>query len=137
MKFHRWAAGELKKVIDILSNPELGPLDVDPELHKRMDKTVQDGHFKCFNTGIWVGPADGDQNLNLWASGLEDVVWKIMEDPMFKGNQSYRFKMDLGEAGKRMFGSEANAVYIRQGTLHSVGCPHSWQSGLGRACRIN
>ena len=34
---------------------------------------------------------------------------EIMEDPIFKGNQNYKFEMDLDEAGKRLFGGEANA----------------------------
>ncbi len=40
---------------------------------------------------------------------LEDVVRKIMEDPIFQGNQKYSFKLDLDEAGKRLYGGEANA----------------------------
>ena len=34
---------------------------------------------------------------------------EIMEDPVFKGNQKYSFEMDLDEAGKRLYGGEANA----------------------------
>ncbi len=73
-----------------------------------MEKAVDDGHIKCFK--MLVGPADGDQDLNMWAREMEeDVVRQIMEDPVFKGNQNYSFKMDLDEAGKRLFGGEANA----------------------------
>jgi hypothetical protein len=35
-----------------------------------------------------------------------------MEDPIFNGNQKYSeraFELDLDEAGKRLYGSEANA----------------------------
>ncbi len=46
------------------------------------------------------GPADADHDLNFWAHGLEDVVREIMEDPLFNGNQHYKFEMDLDEAGK-------------------------------------
>ena len=52
---------------------------------------------------------DGDQDLNLWIREVEDIVREIMEDPDFKGNQNYKFEMDLDEAGKRLFGGEANA----------------------------
>ena len=52
---------------------------------------------------------DGDQDLNFWTREIEDIVREIMEDPVFKGNQNYSFEMDLDEAGKRLFGGEANA----------------------------
>jgi hypothetical protein len=55
------------------------------------------------------GPEDGDQDLNLLDRELEDVVREIMDDPNFKGNQKYSFEMDLDEAGKRLYGGEANA----------------------------
>ncbi len=53
--------------------------------------------------------ADGDQDLNLWASELEDVVREIMEGPVFKSNQNFKFEIDLDEAGKQLFWGEANA----------------------------
>jgi hypothetical protein len=55
------------------------------------------------------GPADEDQDLNCWMRDLEDLVREIMEDPIFNGNQKYLFKLDLDEAGKRLYGCEANA----------------------------
>jgi hypothetical protein len=58
--------------------------------------------------------ADGDQDLNFWARELEDVVREIMEDPVFKGSQHYKFETDLDEAGKRLFGGEANAGVASQ-----------------------
>ena len=65
--------------------------------------------------------ADGDQDLNLWARELEDVVREIMEDPVFKGNQNFKFEMDLDEAGRRLFGGEANAgVAFQIGQLRYV-----------------
>ena len=103
----RWTAEELKKIIAMLRNPEFDSKDVDPDLHKRMEKAVEDGRIRCFN--MREGPADGDQDLNFWSRELEDVVREIMEDPVFKGNQHYKFEMDLEEAGKRLFGGEANA----------------------------
>jgi hypothetical protein len=36
-------------------------------------------------------------------------VREIMEDPIFKGNQNYKFEMDPDEAGKRLYGGKANA----------------------------
>ncbi len=33
----------------------------------------------------------------------------IMEGPVFKGNTTFKFEMDLGEAGELLFGAEANA----------------------------
>ena len=52
-------------------------------------------------------PADGDQDLNFWTREMEDVVLEIVEDPVFKGNQTYKFEMDL-------FGGKANAVVAFQ-----------------------
>jgi hypothetical protein len=46
-----------------------------------------------------------------------------MEDPVFKGNQNFKFEMDLDEAGKRLFGGEANAaVSFQIGQLRCVIC---------------
>ena len=100
--FDRWTANELKKVIAMLRHPDFDTKDVDPDLHRRMDKAVQDGRIQCFN--MREGPADGDQDLNFWARELG-----IMEDPIFKGNQNFKFDMDLDELGNRLFGGEANA----------------------------
>ena len=63
---------ELKKIIPMLQNPELDSKDIDPDLHQRMDKAVQDGSIKCFN--MRESEADGDQDLHLWAREMEDVV---------------------------------------------------------------
>ena len=41
--FPRWTKEELKKVIAMLQNPEFDSKDIDPDLHKRMDKAVLDG----------------------------------------------------------------------------------------------
>ena len=49
--------GELKKTIEMLSRPEFDSKEVGPNLHKRMQKAVQDGRIKCFN--LREGPADG------------------------------------------------------------------------------
>ena len=91
----------------MLRNPEFDAKDVDPDLHKRMNKAVEDGRIKSFN--MREGSADGDQDLNLWLRELEDVVREIMEDPIFKGNQNFKFEMDVDELGRRLFGGEANA----------------------------
>ena len=37
--------------------------DIDPTLHQRMAKAVDDGRIKCFN--LLEGAADGDQDLML------------------------------------------------------------------------
>ena len=91
----------------MLRNPEFDSKEVDPDLHKRMQKAVEDGRIKCFD--LREGPADGDQDLNLWTRELEDVVREIMEDPVFKGNQNFSFEMDVDKNGKRLFRGEANA----------------------------
>ena len=105
---YRWTAEELKKVINMLQRPDFDSKDIDPDLHKRMAKAVDDGRIKCFD--LREGPADGDQDLNLWIRELEDVVREIMEDPIFKGNQHFHFEMDLDELGRRLYGGEANAA---------------------------
>ena len=74
----------------MLQNPEFDSKDIDPDLHKRMDKAVQDGRIKCFN--MRESDADGDQDLHLWARELEDVVREILEDPVFKGNRTLNSK---------------------------------------------
>ena len=105
--FDRWTAEELKKVIAMLRNPEFDSKDVDPDLHRRMEKAVQDCRINCFN--MREGQADEDQDLNFWSRDLDDLVREIMEDPIFKGNQNFKFEMDMDEAGKRLFGGEAKA----------------------------
>jgi hypothetical protein len=92
----------------MLQRPDFDSKDIDPDLHQRMAKAVDDGRIKCFD--LREGPADGDQDLNLWIRELEDVVREIMEDPIFKGNQNFHFEMDLDELGKRLYGGEANAA---------------------------
>ena len=115
----RWKDGELKKTIEMLRRPEFDSKEVDPNLHKRMQKAVQDGRIKCFN--LQEGPADGDQDLNLWTRELEDLVREIMEDPVFKGNQNFSFELDLDAAGQRLFGGEANAgVAFQIGQLRYI-----------------
>jgi hypothetical protein len=47
----RWTAAELEKVIAMLQNPEFDSKDIDPYLHQRMAKAVDDGRIKCFN--LW------------------------------------------------------------------------------------
>ena len=57
-----WTAIELNKIITMLRKLEFDSKELDPDLHKRMEKAVQDGSIKCFNTR--KGPAEGDQDLN-------------------------------------------------------------------------
>jgi hypothetical protein len=115
----RWTAEELKKVIEMLRQPEFDSQEVDPDLHKRMSKAVEDGRIKCFN--MRESNLDGDQDLNLWIREVEDIVREIMEDPVFKGNQNYKFEMDLDEAGECLFGGEANAgVAFQIGQLRYI-----------------
>jgi hypothetical protein len=115
----RWKAIELKKAIDMLRRPEFDSKELNPDLHKRMQQAVQDGRIKCFN--LLEGPADGDQDLDLWTRELEDVVRKIMEDPVFKGNQTFSFELDVDAAGQRLFGGEANAgVAFQIGQLRYI-----------------
>ncbi len=113
--YHRWTAAELKKVINMLQHLDFDSKDIDPDLHKRMAKAVDDGRIKCFD--LLEGPADGDQDLNLWISEVEDVCREIMEDPIFKGNQNFHFEMDIDELGRRLYGGEANAAVSFQ-----IGC---------------
>jgi hypothetical protein len=115
----RWTAAELKKVIAMLQNPEFDFKDIDPDLNKRMAKAVDNGHIKCVN--LREGPADGDQDLNLWVCELEDVAREIIEDSIFKGNQNFHFEMDLDQLGERLFGGEANAgVSFQIGQLRYI-----------------
>jgi hypothetical protein len=50
-------------------------------------------------------------------------VLEIMEDPIFKGNQNFKFDMDPGlvELGNRLFGREVNAgVAFQIGQLRYI-----------------
>ncbi len=78
----------------MLQDPEFDSKDIDPDLHRRMDKAVHDGSIQCFNMRESEAQADGDQVLHLCASETEDVVWEIMDDPVFKGHY-FKFEMDL------------------------------------------
>ena len=130
----RWTAEELKKVIDMLRMPEFDSSQVDPDLHKRMNKAVEDGRIKCFN--MRESNLDGDQDLNFWTREIEDLVREIMEDPIFKGNQNYQFEMDLDEAGNRLYGGEANAgVAFQIGQLrYDLVCTDLYQHVLVCTC---
>ena len=103
----RWTDIELKNTIAMLRRPEFDSKELDPDLHRRMQQAVADGRIQRFN--LHEGPADGDQDLNMWTRELEDVVREIMEDPVFKGNQNFSFEMDVDADGKSLFGGEANA----------------------------
>ncbi len=56
----------------MLSNPELDSKDVDSDLHKRMEKAVEDVRIRCFN--MREGTADGNQDLIFWLSELETAL---------------------------------------------------------------
>jgi hypothetical protein len=75
---YKWTVEQLKKVIAMVSDPEFDSKAIDPDLHKRMEKAVEDGRIKCLN--MREGPADGDQDLNFWTRDMEDLVREIMED---------------------------------------------------------
>ncbi len=54
---------------------------------------------------------------------LENLVREIMEDPIFKGNQNFKFEMNLDELGRRFFGGEAYAgVAFQIGQLRCGRC---------------
>ncbi len=103
----------------MLRLPEFDSKDIDPDLHKRMEKAALDGRVKCLN--MRKGPADGDQDLDFWTREMEDVVLEIMEDPIFKGNQKYSFEMELDEADTLLFGGQAKAgVSFQRGQLRYI-----------------
>ncbi len=77
----------------MLHNPDFNSKDIDPDLHKWMPNAVEDGCIKCFI--LLEGPANRDQDLNLWIHELEDVVLEIIEDSIFKGNQNFYFEEDV------------------------------------------
>ncbi len=79
----RWTAEELQKVFDMLHKPEFDSEQVDPDLHKRMNKAIEDGGIKCFN--MLESNLDVYQDLNYGTREMEDNLCEIMEDPI-KGN---------------------------------------------------
>ncbi len=84
-----------------------------------MAKAVDDdGSIKCFN--LLDGPADGDQDLNLW---IREGGRCLSGDygRSYLHRQSNHFKMDLDELGKSIFGGDANAgVSFQIGQLRYV-----------------
>ncbi len=105
----------------MLQHPDFDPKEIDPDLHQRMAKAVDDGRIKRFN--LREGPAGGDQDLNLWIREVEDLVREIMEDPIFKGNQNFHFEMDIDELGRRLFGSKCGSVFSDWPIeVHTVAC---------------
>ncbi len=59
-----------------LSDPEFDSKAVDPDLHKRMEKAVEDVLIRCFN--MREGTADGNQGLNFWLRELETALKKAL-----------------------------------------------------------
>ncbi len=103
----------------MLHRPDFDSEQIDLVLHKRMNKAIEDGRIKCFD--MQESNRDWDQDLNFWTREIENIVREIMEDPVFKGNQNYSFKIDLDETGKRLFGGEANAgVAFQIGQLRYI-----------------
>ncbi len=70
----RWRAEQLKKLIAMFSYPKFDSKDVDPDLHKRMEKAVEDVLIRCFN--MQEGTADGNQDLIFWLRELETALKK-------------------------------------------------------------
>ena len=44
----------------------------------------------------------GDQDLTIFMREVEDVVRQIMEDTRFKGQQNYRFQVNLDDNGDQL-----------------------------------
>jgi hypothetical protein len=86
----RWTQEELKKGIAMSQDPAFNFKDIDPDLHKRMDKAVHDGRIKCLN--MRENEADGDQDLHLWIREIEDLVREIMEVPVSRPTRTLNLK---------------------------------------------
>jgi hypothetical protein len=69
-----WTQEELKKVIAMLHNPEFDSKNIDPDLHKRMDKAVHDGSIKCCNMR--------ESNADISTLGL--VSWQMLCGRLWK-----------------------------------------------------
>ena len=63
-------------------------------------KDVADGGAKCINMHREY---DGEQDLNFYYFGVEDIVSDLFADPLTKGKQHMQFKDDLGLDGRRLF----------------------------------
>ena len=74
----------------MLQDPAFYSKDIDPDLHKKMDKAVHDGRIKCFN--MRESEADGDQDLHLWIREIEDLVREIMEVPVSRPTRTLNLK---------------------------------------------
>jgi hypothetical protein len=72
----RWTQEELKKVIAMLRlhKPEFDSKNIDPDLHKRMDKAVHDGSIKCFKMR--------ESNADISTLGL--VSWQMLCGRLWK-----------------------------------------------------
>ena len=114
-------------MIVLLKRPEFNPSEIDDDLHKRIARAVHDKMIKSFD--MRESSRDGDQDLTMFMREVEEVVREIMGDPNFKGCQSYKFEVELGEGGKRLWGGggqcrrrlpdRTNQVYIY--TCHMTG----------------
>jgi hypothetical protein len=78
----------------MLQNPEFDSKDNDPDLHQRMTKAV-DGRIKCFNLG--EGPANGDQDLNLWN---REVIPCFLDGNATSKNKSSCFPAGCADAAE-------------------------------------
>ncbi len=58
----RWTVEALRKVIAMLRNPEFDSKEVDPDLHKRLEKAVHDGRIKYFNLNMREGRRWGSRS---------------------------------------------------------------------------
>ena len=67
-----------QKVIDMLPMPEFDSEEVNSDLHKRMNKAIEDGRIKFFN--MLESNLNGDQDLSFWTREMVDIVREIMED---------------------------------------------------------
>ncbi len=76
----------------MLQNPEFDSKGIDPDLHQRMAKAVDDGRIKCFN--LLEGAADGDQDLNFWIS-VDLVRWKMFVGRLWKIPSSKAIKTSI------------------------------------------
>ncbi len=64
----------------MLCKPEFDSEQVDPNIHRRMNKAIEDGGIKCFN--MRESNLDGYQDLNFGTREMEDIEREIMEDPI-------------------------------------------------------
>jgi hypothetical protein len=111
--FHRWTAAELKNVIAMLQNPEFNSKNIDPDLHQRMTKAVNDGNASptiphkyrknkssCFRAGCADTAAeDGRSGSNVYE--VDTWLWMFGRGKPWLGSLTIEETLDRQDSASK------------------------------------